>query len=644
MDFRYSEEIHPSLYETHGLSGGVPLRMHKDPFKEIHGALRAQRDWTKHVHPVHGYKGGLGKRFSFIRVTVPECLPDRLEIISYANEYAFLYDDEMENLDLKNYSDASPGIIETFGDSVLDRKVDSSARPEKRLQAKILSEMMSIDPERAVTSMKAWAAFVQLAARTRTFPFETLDDYIPARVIDAGELIWFGTLTFGMALTIPEEEYKLCMELARPGYAVLGLTNDLYSWDKERAAAERAGQDYVFNAVWVIMRERCVDEETAKTLCAEEIKKYLAVYRRVVEEVRHNPNLSRDLRAYIDAGHIQFRRMALLAARGIVNARPTIRSSRTHEKSKVMGAQWSQVFPPKPVFTEANVGSQEGKVFLITGGSSGIGFELAKILYRKHARVYIGGRSEEKARKAIQDIQAAVPSGGGALDFLLLELDDLSSIKASVEAFKAKESKLHVLWNNAGVSQPPAGSVSKQGIELQLATNCLGPFLLTQLLLPLLEAASAEAPQTEPGSVRVVWLSSQVIELSAPRHGFVMDEIRNPPRDKTKAYTNSKTGNLFLSSELARRVGPSHGIVSVALNPGAAKTNLFRHTPLLPYLAWPLLHKPELAALTELYAGLSKDITLEQNGISKHLREDLLEATKVEEDGGFCEEKTRDYL
>ena len=92
MEYRYSEEVDPCEYETHGLAGNVPLRVHKDPFSETVGALRAQRDWTKLVSPVYGYKGGLGDRYSFMRVTVPECRPERLEIISYANEYAFLYD------------------------------------------------------------------------------------------------------------------------------------------------------------------------------------------------------------------------------------------------------------------------------------------------------------------------------------------------------------------------------------------------------------------------------------------------------------------------------------------------------------------------------------------------------------------------
>lgn len=101
MQHRLSEGIDPSLYDTHGLDYGIALRAHKHRDKEIRGTLRAQRDWTKHVSPVEGYNGGLGEPFSFMCVTVPECLPERLEVISYANEYAFLYDGVCFHIDMK---------------------------------------------------------------------------------------------------------------------------------------------------------------------------------------------------------------------------------------------------------------------------------------------------------------------------------------------------------------------------------------------------------------------------------------------------------------------------------------------------------------------------------------------------------------
>lgn len=92
MEYRYSEIVDPSTYDLEGLCDGIPLRVNRHADLEDIGAIRAQEDWSKHVNPVKSYRGGLGPRFSFMAVSIPECLPERLEIISYANEFAFLHD------------------------------------------------------------------------------------------------------------------------------------------------------------------------------------------------------------------------------------------------------------------------------------------------------------------------------------------------------------------------------------------------------------------------------------------------------------------------------------------------------------------------------------------------------------------------
>lgn len=92
MEYRFSARVDPATYSTQGLCDGIPLRIHKNADLEDIGALRAQEDWRKYVGPVENFKGGLGPMFSFIAVTVPECLPERLEILAYANEFAFLHD------------------------------------------------------------------------------------------------------------------------------------------------------------------------------------------------------------------------------------------------------------------------------------------------------------------------------------------------------------------------------------------------------------------------------------------------------------------------------------------------------------------------------------------------------------------------
>ena len=324
-----------------------------------------------------------------------------------------------------------------------------------------------------------------------------------------------------------------------------------------------------------------------------------------------------------------------------------------------MGVAFSQIFPPQPNWTERDLPSQQGKVFIVTGGTSGIGYELASILFQAGAKVYIAGRSETRVQAAIEKIKSLSKgaSTAGDLQYLHLELDDLGSIKASAEAFKARESKLDVLFNNAGVSLPPAGSVSKQGYELQLATNCLGPLLFTQMLLPCLQTAAKTAPRD---SVRIIWTSSQVVDLIAPTGGIAMSEIENSSTDQTKNYVISKTGNWFLASEMARKV-EIHGILSLTQNPGSLKTNLLRHQSWVYRLAVsPLLHNPKMGAYTELYAGLSPEVTAQVNGgylipwgrVHPAPRGDLLLALKSVEEGGtgqaadfqgWCEKQIADY-
>lgn len=103
-----------------------------------------------------------------------------------------------------------------------------------------------------------------------------------------------------MGISIPEEEMNLCRRLMRPAWIAVGLTNDLYSWEKEYQAFLEKGQTHVVNAVWVLMREHSFTFDQAKDLCSQKIKENVAEYLCTVEENRNNENLSLDLRKYIE--------------------------------------------------------------------------------------------------------------------------------------------------------------------------------------------------------------------------------------------------------------------------------------------------------------------------------------------------------
>ncbi|KAJ3567246.1 hypothetical protein NPX13_g6835 [Xylaria arbuscula] len=156
------------------------------------------------------------------------------------------------------------------------------------------------------------------------------------------------------------------------------------------------------------------------------------------------------------------------------------------------------LLPTKPTITEKDVPDLTGKVTIVTGSNTGLGKELAQILYSKNAKVYMLARSEEKTKKAIDSIKAAVPESKGELIYLHLDLADLPSIKSTAEEFLRRESQLHLLFNNAGVAFPPAGSKTKQGYVLEIGVNCLGTFAITQLLTPVIVSTAKVSPPNSP--------------------------------------------------------------------------------------------------------------------------------------------------
>lgn len=269
--------------------------------------------------------------------------------------------------------------------------------------------------------------------------------------------------------------------------------------------------------------------------------------------------------------------------------------------------------PSTPPFTEKETPDQSSKVFLITGATSGVGLELASILYAKNARVYIAARSTDKATSALAAIKAKAPASTGSLHFLRVDFADLTTIKPAAHEFLAKESTLHVLFNNAGVMIPPQGSTTAQGYEMQLGTNNVGPFLFTKLLQPALVAAARTAP---PASVRIVWVSSSAVRRFAPTGGVELANLDYASeRSAWQKYGTSKAGNIFHATEYARRFGDT-GVLSIALDPGNLATDLYRQLPGWQYMFVKFIAlKPAIyGAYTELFAGLSPVITAENNG------------------------------
>ena len=328
-----------------------------------------------------------------------------------------------------------------------------------------------------------------------------------------------------------------------------------------------------------------------------------------------------------------------------------------------MGNAWSQSFPPAPTLTETNLPSQHGKVFVITGGTSGVGLELAKILYNAGGTVFITGRSINTVSAAIDEIKSSNSGNGnaaGVIDGIDIDLSDLTNIKAKAEELLQKTDKIDVLVLNAGVMIPPAGSTTAQGLELQVGVNCVAHLLLAHLLTPALVTAaqSGASNNSAPGSVRVVWAASFAVDISAPKGGFPMSTILNPPNSATSPATNyaaSKLGNYYLACYFGSLPAiASNNILSIAQNPGNLRTKLQRHVPSLgSLLLRPLLYDAKYGAYTELWASLSAELGMQDQGgyvvpwgrRHRALRQDLVASVEGRgvEFAEWCEERIREF-
>ncbi|KAK5624891.1 hypothetical protein RRF57_000607 [Xylaria bambusicola] len=293
--------LHPSEYETDGLCEGIPVRKHAAADLEEIGAFKAQEDWGDLVAPTSNYRGILGPEYNFIAVTMPECIPDRLEIVCYANEFGFLYDDV---IDISNQSDANimnDEAMDAFREGSQNGKIDVLRSGKRQIQARILNTMMTIDRPRALVVMRAWATFLeQGSGRQHDQQFQTLEEYLLYRCNDAGQTIWSALLTFGCAITIPEDETDICAGLIKPAFTAACLTNDLFSYDKEYEVAQVVGLHGLVNALWVLMHEHSVSLEVAKNMCRMRIKDEVAKYTRIVKETMSRNDISSGAKRYIE--------------------------------------------------------------------------------------------------------------------------------------------------------------------------------------------------------------------------------------------------------------------------------------------------------------------------------------------------------
>lgn len=274
------------------------------------------------------------------------------------------------------------------------------------------------------------------------------------------------------------------------------------------------------------------------------------------------------------------------------------------------------LYPANGKWTVADVPDLTGKVALVTGGSSGIGYETVKGLLEKNATVYIGARSVEKANEAIQKLKEA--TGNQNVHLIQMDLADLSSLQKSVTDFKTTSPKLHILINNAGVMVPPLNMFTTQGYDLQWGTNVLGHYLLTKLLLPTMEATAATMSPTDP--VRIIDISSSThfININTGANIISYETLHGDSKVRTRLgdlglYSQSKSGNILVAQARARLL-KGHNIVSMSVHPGHLESSLHRYNggPRMMLIS-AILYPGPMGAITPLYAATAPE-TAQANG------------------------------
>lgn len=238
----------------------------------------------------------------------------------------------------------------------------------------------------------------------------------------------------------------------------------------------------------------------------------------------------------------------------------------------------------------------EGKICIVTGANSGIGKVTAQKLADAGATVILACRNTEKATIVRQEIQQK--NKEAKVDSIPCDLASFASIRAFVQTFQSRYSQLHLLINNAGLFSMQREE-TQDGFEMTFGTNHLGPFLLTNLLLPLIQKS---AP-------------ARIINVSSAMHHrgkISFDDLQSQQSyNGIQAYSDSKLANVLFTCELARRL-EKDGITVNCLHPGMVATNIW------PGQKWYLTlgsavircfaRKPEKGAKTTLFLALSDDV------------------------------------
>ncbi|PYI01416.1 geranylgeranyl pyrophosphate synthase [Aspergillus sclerotiicarbonarius CBS 121057] len=265
-----------------GFCEAYPLRRHNFEDRANGGSLQCRADWETYIGPTERWGCCNPWQGHFSAVVLPFCRPDRIAVISYIFEYAFLYDNVVESVakSTLNINADSIGLDEA------EYRTVRSITGTKQIQSKMLLELLSIDPQCGEVVLDAWKTMIDTTAKQdKTRTFNSLQEYVDYRIIDTGAPFVDTLMRFGMGILLTPEE-GLIAPIVKPCYAALGLANDYFSFDVEWEEFQKEGSDKkaMTNAVWLFKQWHHVDQDEAKRLVQQVTNNYEKEYRQRVHE------------------------------------------------------------------------------------------------------------------------------------------------------------------------------------------------------------------------------------------------------------------------------------------------------------------------------------------------------------------------
>lgn len=333
MESLYSSALNSSQHETQtgGLPGNVPIRVHSHQCLEVLAIFKARSNWcggtaVKNVQVagsngcIHPMYGGLSS------LTIPECLPGRLPIVSYANELFLLLDDCLKacrepNVGAHNLFiiyhkliEYPPWAIQKIQAIVNDvtkvldhqspdftsQEIFGLSESNRKTLRNVVSTMTEVDPKRAETTFKLWSQYFEQQIAGTNNPPSILDDYLAWRIQRFGW--WRPLLLFGCGINISPRDEPTLVDLSHHAFSAIALTTDLFTWDEMVLEAKdtRTTPEKIPNAVGCIMQDQAIGVDAAKVACRDIARDCTQQFLGTVERARTPGLYSPELVRYLE--------------------------------------------------------------------------------------------------------------------------------------------------------------------------------------------------------------------------------------------------------------------------------------------------------------------------------------------------------